>query len=155
MTFATISNLVLTALCIVVVVQSLRMVKGIQQIRSSSLDEGVAQLDAATARAREVLMELKSVLGNVSAEQQRAIAEAHALRDELSVVVGIGNAVAERIVDAASNHKESSASTAPEAEDVIIEPIDETPAPAPRKRASTSRRKSSTPSADAEAAVQA
>lgn len=151
MTFATISNLVLTALCIVVVVQSLRMVKGIQAIRASSLDQGVAQLDAATARAGDVLTELKDVLGSVSAGQNRAIAEAQALRDELSVVVGIGNAVAERIVEAASIHQGSSDPAPLEEGDAVLSVAEETSTPARRKRPNRGRRASN----EADAVVQA
>lgn len=114
MTFVTVSNLVLVALCIAVIVQSLRMSKGIREIRSSSLNEGVEHLDAATARAQAVLLELKSVLAAASAAQNRAMANGEALREELSVVVGIGNAVAERIIEAAAAQNEKKAEeTAP------------------------------------------
>jgi hypothetical protein len=101
MTFATITNLVLGALCVIVVIQSLRMVRGVQEIRSLSLDESVAQLDRATDRAQMVLTELKRALESATTAQNRAIVDGEALRDELSVMVGIGNAVAERIMEAA------------------------------------------------------
>lgn len=109
MTFATVINLVLAILCVVVVIQSLRMMKAVKELQSASLEKGVGQLEAATAHAQAVLTELKSVLGTAMTAQNRTLVDGEALRDELSVMVGIGNAVAERIVDAAAAQKSGQA----------------------------------------------
>lgn len=106
MTFATLSNFILVPLCLAVIVQSIRMAKNVRDIRSSPLDKSVAQLDRATAQAHAVLIELKALLATDAMAQGRAMSSAEALRDELSVMVGIGNAVAERIVEAAALQKE-------------------------------------------------
>lgn len=110
MTFAMAINVVLGILCVIVVIQSLRMVRGVQEIRSLSFDEGVAQMDSATQRAQAVLTELKTVLDAATTAQNRAIVDGEALRDELSVMIGIGNAVAERIMDAADARQSGDAS---------------------------------------------
>lgn len=100
MTFVTFSNLVLMLLCVAVIVQSIRLTRSFQAIRSSALNDSVAQLDRATGQAKAVLAELKTLLSTDGVAQTRAIRDGEALRDELSVMVGIGNAVAERIMEA-------------------------------------------------------
>ncbi|RJF85744.1 DUF6468 domain-containing protein [Sphingomonas cavernae] len=103
MTFATFTNLVLMALCVAVLIQCARMMRSFNAIKSGDLGETVKQLDRATAQARSVLAELKTILATDGAATTRTIASGESLRDELSVMVGIGNAVAERIMDAAAN----------------------------------------------------
>lgn len=103
MTFAIFINLLLALLCAAVLVQSARMMRSFNAIRSGDLAETVKQLDRATAQARGVLAELKTILATDGAATTRTIASGETLRDELSVMVGIGNAVAERIMEAASN----------------------------------------------------
>lgn len=116
MTFVVFSNLVLMLLCVAVIVQSLRMAKSFRSFRSCALNDSVAQLDRATGQAKAVLAELRTLLANDGAAQVRAIASGEALRDELSVIVGIGNSIAERIVEAAATHtsqKDEQAAAAP------------------------------------------
>lgn len=103
MTFATFTNILLMLLCVAVLVQSARMMRSFNAIKSGDLGETVRQLDRATAQARLVLAELKTILATDGAATSRTIASGESLRDELSVMVGIGNAVAERIMDAAAN----------------------------------------------------
>jgi len=62
----------------------------------------VTQIDRATSQARVVLGDLKRVLSTDGAAQASAIAAAEEIRDELTLMVGIGNAVADRIMDAAA-----------------------------------------------------
>ncbi|HWW65150.1 MAG TPA: DUF6468 domain-containing protein [Sphingomonadaceae bacterium] len=115
MTFATFMNLVVAILCVAVVLQSMRMTRNIQAIKSGDLGETVKSLDNATAQAREVLAKLKDVLTTDGAANVRTIASGETLRDELSVMVGIGNAVAERIMEAAAaagERKEEAATAA-------------------------------------------
>lgn len=120
MTFAIFINLLLALLCVAVLVQSARMMRSFNAIKSGDLAETVKQLDRATAQARGVLAELKTILATDGAATTRTIASGETLRDELSVMVGIGNAVAERIMEAASNagdrmkeEQKASARTAP------------------------------------------
>jgi hypothetical protein len=102
MTFATFANLIVSILCAAVVWQSMRMARGIREMKSGDLGETVKALDRATAEARGVLGELKSVLSIDGAANVRTIASGETLRDELSLMVGIGNAVADRIIEAAA-----------------------------------------------------
>jgi hypothetical protein len=88
---------------VAVIVQSVRLTKSFQTIRSSTLDESIAQLDRSTGQAKAVLAELKTLLSTDGVAQTRAIKDGEVLRDELSVMVGIGNAVAERIMEAVAS----------------------------------------------------
>jgi hypothetical protein len=101
MTFATVINLVLVLLCLCVLVQSVRIDRRIRALRRSGLDEAVAKLDAATQHARLVLTDLRHVLSTDVAARSNGSASAEAMRDELADMVDIGNAVADRIMDAA------------------------------------------------------
>lgn len=100
MTLVTFSNFLLMLLCVAVIVQSIRLTKSFQAIRSSALNDSVVQLDRATGQAKAVLAELKFLLSTHGVAQTKAVKAGEELRDELSVMVGIGNAVAERIMDA-------------------------------------------------------
>lgn len=122
MTFATIINVILSGLCVIVVVQSLRVVKGMREIRELSLDKAVTQIDAATTRAQAVLTELKMVLGSTTAVQNRAIVEGEALRDELELMIGIGNSVADRITEAATAQSAPKAVNDDDADLPIVQP---------------------------------
>lgn len=115
MIFATLTNLILIILCVAVLVQSARLLRSFHVIKSGDLGETVKSLDRATAQARAVLAELKDILSVDGAANARTIASGASLREELSVMVGIGNAVAERIMDAASTKgpRRNDAKTAP------------------------------------------
>jgi hypothetical protein len=102
MSFAMLINIVVAVLCALVVLQSVRMMRNIRDMKAGNLGETVKSLDRATAQARQVLAELKVVLTNEGADNARAVQAGEALRDELSLMVGIGNAVADRIMEAAS-----------------------------------------------------
>lgn len=134
MTFATIINAILSGLCVIVVVQSLRMVKSVREIRNLSLDESIAQIDAATSRAQAVLTELKMILSSTTAVQNRAIVEGEALRDELELMIGIGNSVADRITEAA---------TAPIGPKAVNDDLPDLPKPEKGKQAHQDRRNAS------------
>lgn len=101
MTVATAINLALVLMCLLVMVQAIRMDRRIRALRDGHLDQAVEKLDNATHQARLVLADLKRVLSTDAAAQGEIIHAARELRDELSVMVGVGNSVAERIVDAA------------------------------------------------------
>jgi hypothetical protein len=59
----------------------------------------VAALDMATGQARAVLSEMKETLRTDGAAHARTVAQGEAMREELTVMVGIANAVAERILE--------------------------------------------------------
>lgn len=101
MTFANVINVVLIVVCACVFLQVARMNRRMRAFREKELAIGVKQFEEATDQARKVLAELKQVLSTDGVEQAQLIASAEEIRDELSVMVGIGNSVAERIMDAA------------------------------------------------------
>ena len=107
MIFATTTNLILVFLCAAVLVQSTRVMRSFRDLKSGSLGDTVKSLDRATAQARFVLGELKDLLSTDGTANARAIASGESLREELSVMVGIGNAVAERIMEAATTAEAS------------------------------------------------
>lgn len=101
MTFVSVTNILLCLLCVGVLVQSARMLRSFRTVRTSDLGETVKQLDRATDQARQVLSDLRRVLATEGQASAHGLSVAEALRDELSLMVGIGNAVAERLAEAA------------------------------------------------------
>lgn len=102
MTFATMTNLLTMILCIAVLVQSVRMIHALKTVRGGELLGVVDALDASTAQARVVLANLMEVLRVDCAAGSRTIGEGKSMLDELTLMTGIANAAAERIVGAAS-----------------------------------------------------
>lgn len=94
-------NFALVIVSVCVLVQSVRMDRRIRTLRDNNLSEAVGRLDRATYQARLVLEDLRFVLANDVAARADAAAAAEALREELVMMVDIGNSVAERISDAA------------------------------------------------------
>ncbi|WP_404479618.1 hypothetical protein [Novosphingobium sp. BL-52-GroH] len=95
-------NLALVVLCLGVLVQSVRLDRRIRALRDNNLGEAVFRLDRATQQARLVLDDLRFVLANDVTARSEGAAAAEAMRDELAMMVDIGNSVAERISEAAS-----------------------------------------------------
>lgn len=141
MTFASLTNLVVAAMCLGVILQSVRMIRNIRQVQTGDLGDTIKSLDRATAQARAVLAELKDVLLTDGAANARSIATGETLRDELSVMVGIGNAVADRIIEAAStgDRRKQAEPAAPKATDA------KAPVPQPKRP----RRRRAAPRIDA------
>ncbi len=102
MIYANAINAVLVVSCSAVLVQSWRMDRRMKTFREVQLAEGVNQIERATMQARRVLSDLKQLLATEGMAQSNVLASAEAMREELSMMVGIGNSVAERIMDAAS-----------------------------------------------------
>ncbi|GAB5349243.1 DUF6468 domain-containing protein [Alteriqipengyuania sp. 357] len=102
MSFTAFTNIITILFCIAVLVQSVRMMRSLNQVRGSQLDRTVGALDTATASARSVLAELKQTLSTDGAANVRTLNEAKEVREELNVMVGIANAMAERLIEAAS-----------------------------------------------------
>ena len=99
MTFATLTNIVLMLLCGAVLVQSVRMMRSFETLKKGGLKDVVEALDKSTAQARLVLGDLKETLRTEGAANARSVAKGEEMREELTVMVGIANAVAERIVE--------------------------------------------------------
>lgn len=99
MTFATTINIVTIILCGAVLVQCARMTRGLAAFRSAELPSTVAALTRATGDAGRVLSELKQALADTD-PRLRIIGDARAVTDELSVMVGIADATADRLLEA-------------------------------------------------------
>jgi hypothetical protein len=115
MSFTAFTNIITILFCIAVLVQSVRMMRSLKQVREGQLDRTVAALDTATAKARGVLSELKDTLTTEGAANARALGEAREVREELNVMVGIANAMAERLIEAASTGSQHEAPAPKEA----------------------------------------
>lgn len=109
MTFVTFSNAITMLLCVAVIVQTLRLGRSIGDLRSASLSDSVKQLERATGQAKMVLGELKTLLATDVMAQSRGATSGEELRDELSVMIGIGNSVADRIMEAVAAQNEAKA----------------------------------------------
>jgi hypothetical protein len=101
MTFATMADLGTMILCAAVLIQSVRMIRSLKAIRSGAITEVVALLDRSTGEARSVLSDLKVTLAHCSSTAN-ALSEGQAITDELTVMIGIANASADRMADAAN-----------------------------------------------------
>lgn len=135
MTFVTFSNAMVMLLCVAVIVQTLRVSKSIRDLRATSLNDSVTQLERATGQARAVLGELRTLLANEAVAQSRGAAKSEVLRDELAVMVGIGNSVADRIMEAVAAQNDAKAEEAAAKEASVRRQRK------PRSRAASGRRK--------------
>lgn len=99
MTFATLTNIVTMIFCLAVLVQSVRMMRSLNTVQDGALSTGVDALDLATAQARTVLHDLKATLGEC-AGSQRTVRDGKDMAEELSVMIGIADASAERLMEA-------------------------------------------------------
>lgn len=98
-------NIALVVLCLAVMVQAFRLDRRIRALRDGQLDQAVESLENATHQARLVLTDLKRVLTSEASAQGEIIHIARELREELTVMIGIGNSVAERIVEASDRSR--------------------------------------------------
>ena len=103
MSFAMMTNIATTFFCLAVLVQSMRMMRSLKAVKSGDMAAFITALDKATGEARGVLNEMKATLASECAPNLRTIEEGRAIRDELSMLVSIADATAERLVGAASN----------------------------------------------------
>lgn len=102
MTFATLANIATMLFCAAVLVQSVRMMRSLKAVKEGALTEVVDALDKSTVHARAVLSELKMALAQCSGNA-RMLGDAKEMAEELSIMIGIANASAERLVDAAAS----------------------------------------------------
>ena len=101
MTFAVVTNLATMILCVAVLVQAVRLMRALDTIKGGALTEVVDTLERSTGEARRVLGNLGELLRGDVALTARTLSEGKAMLEELTVMTGIANAVAERIVEAA------------------------------------------------------
>lgn len=96
------SQLLLAILCGGVIVQTVRLMQRLRMVADGRLGEAVAALDAATREARNVLSGLRQALGGDGAAVAREVMAARELSEELRVMIGIADAMAERLSGAGS-----------------------------------------------------
>jgi hypothetical protein len=113
MTFSVFTNFLVMMLCIAVLVQSVRMMRSLKAVKEGALKETVTALDAATREAKIVLGELKKTLQNDCAHNARTLVDGGKMLEELTMMIGIGNSVAERILEASDTAKKAAPAKAP------------------------------------------
>lgn len=106
------TNIVTSLLCAGVLVQTVRLSRAVRTLRQSGLVDVVQTLEAATAASQQAWSALGTVLAtdgptlDAAVRDGRAVRDQlHALRDELSLMIDIGNGVADRILAAADTGK--------------------------------------------------
>lgn len=111
MEFATFTNIITVIFCLAVLVQSVRMMRSLEAVKGAgaALPQMIQGLDAASAQAGKVLAELKETLRNEGSANAHVLAQAVEIRDELSVMVGIANATADRLLEESANRGEQRA----------------------------------------------
>ncbi|MDP9415830.1 MAG: DUF6468 domain-containing protein [Pseudomonadota bacterium] len=114
MTFATFTNIIVILVGGAVLVQSVRIMRSFQAVKNGGLKEMVAALDLATAQARSVLADLKETLRTEGAANARTVAQGENVRDELTVMVGIANAAAERMLEAVQTNNRAQLADLPQ-----------------------------------------
>lgn len=100
MNFSTFTNVITILFCSAVLFQSVRLLRCLREVKGDAFGAMVATLDSSTAQARSVLADLRETLRVDCAANARVIATGTAMREELTVMAGIADAVAERIVEA-------------------------------------------------------
>lgn len=105
MSFATITSLVTAILCIAVLVQCARVMRSLAAFRTADLPGTARVLDTATSGAHQVLNDLRNELDRGGKPTLKALADARSIADELGVMIGIGNATADRLLDSARNSR--------------------------------------------------
>ncbi|MBB5713679.1 DUF6468 domain-containing protein [Sphingomonas aerophila] len=115
MNFAVITNILTMALCIAVLVQSVRMMRSLKAVKEGALTDVVTALDRSTVQARSVLSELKAALVEC-AGNARVLNEGKSMADELGVMIEIANNTAERLVQAAADANRASIADGAEAD---------------------------------------
>ncbi|EIZ78739.1 hypothetical protein WSK_2787 [Novosphingobium sp. Rr 2-17] len=100
MSFSTVTNFITMLFCGAVLIQSVRLIRCLRDMKGDAFADMVASLDTSTIQARAVLADLRETLRTDCAANARVIASGAAMREELTVMAGIADAVAERIVEA-------------------------------------------------------
>lgn len=121
MTFTLLTNFACMILCCAVLVQSMRLMRSLRAVKDGSLGQVVQSLDKATGLARAVLSDMKTTLGRDAAANAATLDDAKAIRDELNVMIGIGDAIAERIANASSAANATKAPESDDADERVVE----------------------------------
>lgn len=100
MSLALMSQLITILLCVGVIVQSTRMMRELKAVTNGDMSAVVTGLDRATVQASAVLADLKRTLGTDGAALAQALADGQELQEELTMLIGIANSMAERLVEA-------------------------------------------------------
>ncbi|MBC7583231.1 MAG: hypothetical protein H7316_05725 [Tardiphaga sp.] len=124
MTFATVTNVATMILCIAVLIQAVRLMRALDTVKGGALTDVVRALEISTGEARNVLNKLSDLLRGDVAVTARTLNEGKSMIEELTVMTGIANAIAERIVEAAGSSNRTNA----------VAGQATTPSIAPRKR---------------------
>ncbi len=91
------SHSLLAILCFGVIIQTMRLMRRLRAVSDGRMGEIVAALDRATGEARTVLEGLRRTLGGEGAEVARQVGAARELSEELGVLIGIADAMADRL----------------------------------------------------------
>lgn len=103
---AIVINLGVTALCLAVLVQSVRLMRAMRVLRGDGLPAMIGSLDRSCIEARRVLSSLQSALGT-AAERATTLESGREIAEELNVMIGIANASAERLLAAGMKQREA------------------------------------------------
>lgn len=113
MSFSIFTNILTMMFCTAVLIQSVRLMRCLRVVKGEEFGAIIVALDASTTQAKTVLAELRETLRVDCAANARVIATGTAMREELTVMSGIADAVAERIVEAVEKTNPRSASKSP------------------------------------------
>jgi ABC-type transporter Mla subunit MlaD len=120
MSMSVISNIVTAMLCIAVLVQSIRLMRGIQAVRKTDISAMVGAMEKATAEARHVLTDIKETITGPVANTAELIRKGDDMREELSTLISIADAMAERLASLPKT---------------VAQPVADTPVQAPQVQA--------------------
>lgn len=100
MTLTLMSHAITILLCVGVIIQSTRMMRQLRAVADSEMGAVVTGLDRAIVQASAVLADLKRTLSTDGAALAQTLADGTELREELTMLIGIANSMAERLVEA-------------------------------------------------------
>lgn len=135
MTFAVSTNIATMILCIAVLIQTVRLMRALDTVKSGALTDVVTALDKSTGEARRVLGKMTDLMRGEVALTSRTLGEGRAMIEELTVMTGIANAIAERIVNAAGASNNGAAALQPAKLAAPAKLRRERPAPVPEGNA--------------------
>jgi hypothetical protein len=100
MSIAILANLLTIILCLAVLVQSVRMMRSLKGVNVVQMGTVVLGLDHASTQARHVLDDLKRTLREEGTDNAQLLREGLEMRDELRMMIEIGDNMAQRLADA-------------------------------------------------------
>ncbi|MBB3692768.1 hypothetical protein [Sphingomonas sp. BK580] len=128
-----VTNVITSLFCAAVLVQTVRLSHAVHKLRHAGLIEVVASLETATETSQRALGDLTRVLSAEGPPLDAAVrgardlrAQLAGLRDELSLMIDVGNGVAERILAAANGARGAGGADGAAADDAVV-PASPTP----------------------------